>query len=237
MRLFDPSNHFEPYFRHVNGTLDLRYILPTSQKWLEIYRFCTWQLATRSSHRRFGADLPGVFDNSRLSDDAHLDLARILEFFFYLVGDITRKFAGFEVGYRFRFYDDADLATGGDGIAFLNARLAVRYRLQFLKAFDVVLNGITPCTRAAAGDGVGHLHDHALGSLVRVFFVVRLHCLYHRLINAELLENTPAYLHVRAGHFVVYRFADIVEKGSGARGRLVGAELSGKHSCQMSDLH
>jgi len=105
------------------------------------------------------------------------------------------------------------------------------------QTFEIAIDRVAPRARTAPRDGIRHLHDNRFGDLERVFVVMRLHRLNHALANVKLLEDTAPDLDVRALNLVIDRLADVVQKRSGARNRLVNAELLREHAGEMRRLY
>jgi len=94
------------------------------------------------------------------------------------------------------FTDDSRIQRASRGLRI--ALTPAECRIETFQSLDVIFHGVAASTWATTRNGIGDLYDHALGSLVRIFFVVCLHRFDDAFINIELLQNATTDFHVSA---------------------------------------
>src|SRR4051812_42277496 len=104
--------------------------------------------------------LPRKLDDARFTDDVDFDFARVLELVFNAHGDIAGELLGFHIGDVSWIDEDADLATSGDGVGFLNAFERVGDCFGILKALDVIFYRVAAGAWAGTGNSIGCLDDN-----------------------------------------------------------------------------
>ena len=128
------------------------------------------------------------------------------------VRHFPREFQRPEIVHLLRHHENAELPSGGDGIGLLHAGEIHGDTLQFRQALDVILHGVPPGAGPGGRDHVRGGYDVSLRIRIRVILVVGAHGVDHPLIDAVLLQDLHADLHMRALHLVIDGFAEVMEQ-------------------------
>src|SRR3989338_2964199 len=189
-------------------------------------------------HEHVHTNLPCKLNGACLANHDHLYFSRVLQFCFYLRGNVLCERERAQVIDRLRFNKHAHLASSLYRIDFLDAFERRGGLLQRLHALNVLLERTLACAWACARNRICRFYNRAFNG-ARTIFVVSDGLVTEFFGPAEFFHDVVSDLRMRALHVMIHGFSDIVEEPALLAIERVGANLSGdepRNFCHLNRM-